>query len=173
MRVLKDSGDLSRPQDLGPIRGAAFDTVAKAERAIQRLLVAGFTDDQVLTICPSKFQEECVCAKHLASSGSAPAEFTKGAATGFALGGLALTATVLTGGVTAPAAGLLLGASAFVGAFSNLIITKGYEVEVPEFVRRPLNSGRIVLGVEVRDTYPAARLEEAQRILTEAGGEPL
>ena len=70
------------------------------------------------------------------------------------MGGLALTGVVLAGGLTAPAAGLLLGASAFAGGFSNLIITKGYEVEVPDFVRRALNAGRIVLGVEVRDTDP-------------------
>src|SRR5258708_1850064 len=102
MRVFND---LSRPQDLGPIRGAAFDTVAKAEQAVQRLRAAGFTDDQLLAVCPSNFQEECLRATpNSASSGSVPSVITKGAATGLALGGLALTGAVLTGGLTAPAA---------------------------------------------------------------------
>src|SRR5262245_27807302 len=123
MRVLNASGDLSRPQALGPTRGAAFDTVAKAEQAIQRPRPAGFTDDQLLAVCPSKFQEECLCAApSSANSGSVPSVLAKGAATGLALGGLALTAAVLTGGLAAPAAGLMLGASALAGGFGNLII---------------------------------------------------
>jgi hypothetical protein len=97
----------------------------------------------------------------------------KGAVTGAAIGGLALVATVLTGGLGAGGAALLIGGSALAGGFSNLIVTKGYEVEAPEFVNKAIHAGRIVVGVEVRDENPGDRLAEAQRIMNEEGGEEL
>jgi hypothetical protein len=162
-------------QVLGEARGATFDTVAKADQAIRRLRAAGFADDQILTACPSKFKDECACAMPNSESSNASAGETvgKGAVAGAAIGGLALAATVLTGGLSAPAAALLIGGSALAGGFSNLIVTKGYEVEAPDFVRKAIHAGRIVVGVEVRDRDPAGRLAEAQRILDEAGGEQL
>jgi hypothetical protein len=160
-------------QILGEARGASFDTVAKADQAIRRLRAAGFADDQLLTACPSKFKDECACAMPNSESSSAGEAVGKGAVTGAAIGGLALAATVLTGGLSAPAAALLVGGGALVGGFSNLIVTKGYEVEAPDFVKKAIHDGRIVVGVEVRDRDPAGRLAEAQRILDEAGGEQL
>lgn len=162
-------------QILGEARGASFDSVAKADQAIRRLRAAGFTDAQLLTACPAKFKDACACAMpNTDSSGVSVGETVgKGAATGAAIGGLALAATVLTGGLSAPAAALLIGGSALAGGFSNLIVTKGYEVEAPDFVRKAIHAGRIVVGVEVRDNDPAGRLAEAQRILDEAGGEEL
>lgn len=160
---------------LGEARGATFDTVAKAEQAIRRLRAAGFSEDELLAACPSKFKDECLCATPNSETVgiSAPAAMAKGAATGLALGGLALATTVLTGGLNVPAATLLLGGSAFAGGFGNLIVTKGHEVEAPDYVRQAIHAGRIVLGVEVRDKDPAGRLAEAQRILDEAGREQL
>lgn len=162
-------------QLVGEARGASFDTVAKADQAIRQLRAAGFTDDQLLTACPTKFKDECSCAMPNSDSSSIGVGETvgKGAVTGAAIGGLALIATVLTGGLTAPAAALLIGGSALAGGFSNLIVTKGYEVEAPNFVRKAINAGRIVVGVEVRGNDSPSRLAEAQRIMDEAGGEQL
>ena len=38
-------------------RAGAFDTVAQADRAIRRLLAAGFSKDQLAVICPAKFKD--------------------------------------------------------------------------------------------------------------------
>lgn len=162
-------------QILGEARGASFETVGQADQAIRQLRAAGFTEAQLLTACPAKFKDECACAIPNSDSSGVGVEETigKGAVRGAALGGLALAATVLTGGLSAPAAALLIGGSALAGGFSNLIVTKGYEVEAPDFVRNAINAGRIVVGVEVRDNDPAPRLAEAQRILAKAGGEEL
>jgi hypothetical protein len=162
-------------QLVGAARGASFETVAKADQAIRQLRAAGFTDDQLLTACPTKFKDECACAMPNSDSSSIGVGETvgKGAVTGAAIGGLALVTTVLTGGLTVPAAALLIGGSALAGGFSNLIVTKGYEVEAPNFVRKAIAAGRIVVGVEVRGNDSASRLAEAQRIMVEAGGEQL
>jgi hypothetical protein len=160
-------------QILGEARGASFDTFAKADQAIRRLRTAGFTDEQLLTACPTKFKDECACAIPNSAPPTVGETVGKGAVTGAAIGGLALAATVLTGGLSVPAAALLIGGSAFAGGFSNLIVTKGYEVEAPDFVRKAIHDGRIVVGVEVRGNDAASRLAEAQRIMDEAGGEQL
>lgn len=166
---------MTHHQILGEARGATFETVAKADQAIRQLRAAGFSDGQLLVACPAKYKEECLCTTPNSETAatSAPEAMAKGAATGAALGGLALAATVLTGGLSVPAAAVLVGASAFAGGFSNLIVTKGYEVEAPSFVKQALEAGRIVVGVEVRDMDASSRLAEAQRILDEAGGEEL
>jgi hypothetical protein len=161
-------------QLVGEARGASFDSVAKADQAIRQLRAAGFTDAQLLTACPANLKDECASAvPNSDSSGIGVGETVgKGAVTGAAIGGIALAATVLTGGLTAPAAALLVGSSALAGGFGNLIVTKGYEVEAPDYVRNAIHAGRVVVGVEVRDNDPR-RLAEAQRILDEAGGEQL
>jgi hypothetical protein len=166
---------MTQRQILGEARGAIFDTVSQADQAIRRLRTAGFTEDELLVACPAKFKEECLCTTPSSETAnvSAPEALAKGAVTGAALGGLALGAAVLTGGLSLPAAALLVGGSTFAGGFSNLIVTKGYEVEAPDFVRRAIDAGRIVVGVEVRDKNPAGRLAEAQRLLDEAGGKQL
>src|SRR4051794_35444877 len=53
---------------------AAFDTVTAADRAIRRLRLAGFTEDQLAVVCPGKFKEDCLCAtldSETASAGAA------------------------------------------------------------------------------------------------------
>jgi hypothetical protein len=162
-------------QIAGQVRGASFDTVAKADQAIRQLRAAGFSDNQLLTACPTKFKDECACAMPASDSSKVSVGETigKGAVTGAAIGGLALVGAVLTGGLSAAGAALLVGGSALAGGFSNLIVTKGYQVEAPEFVHKAIRADRIVVDVEVRDDHPDNRLAEVQRILDEAGGEQL
>jgi hypothetical protein len=151
-------------------RAGAFDTVPKADQAVRRLLAAGFTQDQLTVVCPAEFKDQCLCAPGAepprVSGGEAMA---KGAVAGVALGGLALGAAVLTGGLSVPAAALLIGGSAFAGGFSNLIVNKGYEVEAHPYCQQAIQAGRIVVGVDVRGDDSADRLAQAQHILTEAG----
>jgi hypothetical protein len=39
------------------IRMGSFDTIAHADLAIRRLLVAGFSKNQLAVICPAKFKD--------------------------------------------------------------------------------------------------------------------
>ncbi len=152
-------------------RAGAFDTAAKADRAIRGLLAGGFTNDQLTVVCPAKFKDECLCAMPNSETPSVSGveAMTKGGAMGAALGGLALAATVLTGGLSVAAATLLIGGSAFAGGFSNLIVKKGYEVEPHAYCKQAIQEGLIVVGVDVRGEGAAGRLAEAQRILDEVG----
>jgi hypothetical protein len=153
-------------------RVGAFDTVAKADQVIRRLRAAGFTEDQLTVVCPAEFKDQCLCAPNAETPSVSGGEaLAKGAVAGAALGGLALGAAVLTGGLSVPAATLLIGGSVFAGGFSNLIATKGYEVEAHEYCKQAIQNGRIVVGVDVRGENSTGRLAEAQRILDEAGGE--
>jgi hypothetical protein len=84
--------------------------------------------------------------------------------------GLALAAAVLTGGLSVPAAALLVGGSAFVDGFSNLIVSKGYEFEAHDFIKQAIHDGRIGVGSDALGENAADRLAEAQRIPDDAGG---
>ena len=152
-------------------RAEVFDTVARADQAVRGLLAAGFTKDQITVVCPAKFKDQCLCAKSDSNTPEGAAEtIAKGGAAGAALGGLALAAAVLTGGLSVPAAALLVGGSALAGGFSNLIVSKGYEVEAHDSIKQAIHDDRIVVGVDALGDNAATRLTEAQRILDSAGG---
>ena len=93
---------------------------------------------------------------------------------GATLGGLALAATVITGGVAGVmTAVVLIGGGAFAGGFSNLIVSKGYEQEADDHYKQAIERGQIVVGVEVHGEDHIGQLAEAQRILNEAGATAL
>ena len=154
-------------------RAGAFDTVALADRAIRRLLAAGFCQDQLAVICPAKFKDHFLSeASHAeAPAASATHALGMGAALGATLGGLALAATVLTGGVAGMvAAGVYIGGGAIAGGFSDLIVSKGYEQEADDHYKQAIARGQIVVGVELHGEDISGRLAEAQRILDEGAG---
>jgi hypothetical protein len=153
----------------------AFATIAEADRAIRRLLAAGFSKDQLVVICPAKFQDHFRPEVSQAEAPAAGAEgaMVKGGIVGATLGGLAMAATVLTGGGAAVAAAVLIGGGAVAGGFSNLIISKGYEGEADDQYKKAIEQGRIVVGVEVPGPGSSGQLAEAERILNEAGAKAL
>jgi hypothetical protein len=156
------------------LRAGAFNTVGEADLAIRRLLAAGFTRDQLAVVCPGKFQEHFVPEVHQSETPSAGTGQTMatGGAIGATLGGLALAATVITGGVGAVAAAALIGGGAIAGAFSSLIVSKGYEEEADDYFKQAIERGQIVVGVEIQGEENI-QLLEAQRILDEAGAQVL
>src|ERR1700687_3193366 len=141
----------------------AFETIAEADQAIRRLLAAGFSKDQLVVICPAKFQDHFRPKVPQAETPVAGAEdaIVKAGIVGASLGGLALAATVLTGGGAAVAAAVLIGGGAIAGGFSNLIISKGYEEEADDHYKEAIAQGRIVVGVEVPGADGGGRLAEA------------
>ena len=143
-------------------RASAFDTVPQADRAIRRLLAAGFSKDQLAVICPDKFREHFLpeAPQTEAPAADAGGAIAMGGAVGATLGGIALVATVITGGAIA-------------GGFSSLIVSKGYEQEADDSYKQAIERGQIVVGVEVHGEVSDGRLAEAQRILDEAGANQL
>src|ERR1700733_7356485 len=107
-------------QLLNPTQSCAevFDTVPQADRAIRRLLAAGFLHEQLAVICPATFKDHFLPeVQHT----EAPAEDTTealaiGGAVGATIGGLAMVATVLTGGIGGvAAAGVFIGGGGLCG----------------------------------------------------------
>ena len=157
-------------------RAGAFDTVAQADRAIRRLLATGFSKDQLAVICPAKFKDHFLPEAPQAEAPTADAggAIAMGGTLGATLGGLALAATVITGGVAGVmGAVVLIGGGAIAGGFGNLIVSKGYEQEADDDYKQAIERGQIVVGVEVQGEDGAGQLAEAQRILDEAGAKQL
>jgi hypothetical protein len=153
-------------------RAGAFDTVAQADRAIRRLLAAGLSKDQLAVICPAKFKDHfrLEVPQSDAPTAEAGGALAMGGAVGATLGGLALAATVITGGAAGVmGAVVLIGGGAVAGGFSNLIVSKGYEQEADDHYKQAIEHGQIVVGVEAQGDDGAGQLAEAQRILVAAG----
>lgn len=127
-------------------------------------------------VCPAKFKDHFHHEVPQAEAPTADAGgvMAMGGALGATLGGLALAATVLTGGIAGVMTGVvLIGGGAIAGGFSNLIVSKGYEQETDDCYKQAIERGLIVVGVEVLGEDGAGQLAEAQRILDEAGAKQL
>ena len=149
------------------IRAGAFETIAKADQTIRRLLAAGFSTEQLLVICPAELQEHFLPAVPQTETPAADAEdvILTGGVVGATLGGIALTAMALSGGGAVVAAAVLIGGGAIAGGFGNLIIAKGYEDDADAYYQEAIEEGRIVVGVEVPNVDRTGQLVEAERIL--------
>lgn len=160
-----------------PIRVGVYNTIEQADQAVQGLLDAGFTREEISVLCsdPAKeahfreFEKE-----KPAGTFTLPAAAT-GGAIGATLGGLtALAGVVATGGIgllAAGAVGLLSG-----GAFGSLIgamVTRGFEKSAANFYDQAVVAGKILVAVEDHGPNHQARLAIAARALEDAGAEPL
>jgi hypothetical protein len=163
-----------------PFRVGVFDTVAAADRAVHRLLDAGFSRDELAVICSDKHKERLFKEEHLktpqpSGSSSTPEAIPVGAAVGAAIGGLALVATtVATGGLGLLAVGtILVGGGALAGSFTGAMMTRAGEREISLYYAQAVEFGKILVAVEVHGPDSQARLAQAERILQEAGTEPV
>lgn len=157
-----------------PVRVGVFANMADADRAVQNLLAAGFTKDEITVICSNKavgshFRE----FDHQDPAGAhAPEGAMAGGAVGAVLGGLVAVASVAaTGGVALLAAGAAAGmlggsvAGGLVGAMS----TRGIEKGAADFYDQAVISGRILVAAEDHGPDQQVRLAQASRIIEEAG----
>ena len=156
-----------------PCQVGFFDTKMQAEKAVQDLQAAGFSKEQLAVICPadrnSKLAPNVPRAEPPGTHGAEA--LAEGGAIGAAIGGIALAATALaTGGAgLLPAVPVLVGGGAIAGGFSSLILSDGYGKGVGEYYADALHQGKFVVGVEVEGEDSAARLAEAERILSNDG----
>jgi len=150
-----------------------FSELNEADRAISALLAAGFTQEELGVVCPERFREHFPPEIWRAEAAStyAPATIAQGGAVGAALGGLALAVTaVATGGASLlPGALVLVGGGAIAGGFSNLIIADGYHQGFDEYYAQANETGKILVGVQLRGENIPERLTKAAGILAAAG----
>ncbi len=160
-----------------PIRVGVFSTVAAADRAIDRLLAAGFTREQLTVVCSAgPAHEHFKTFEHQEPAGTyTPAATAAGAGVGAALGGLtAIAGAVATGGVALLAAGgIAAWTGGVVGGLVGAMMTRGVEKELANFYNQAVMEGKILVAAEDHGSDAAYRLATASRILAETGAEPI
>src|SRR5262245_3571945 len=160
-----------------PIRAAVFSTVEETKEAVSRLLAAGFSNDQITVICSDDTKERHFRDfEHQEMAGSnTPAAAAAGGAIGATLGSLATGAVGLAiGGVPLiVAGGIGLMAGAVWGGFIGAMMTRGIEKEAANFYDQEVQEGKLLVTVEQTKAAAHPTLNEAERILAEAGAQPL
>lgn len=160
-----------------PVRVGVFSTVRQAERAVNDLLAAGFTREQLSVLCSDRHKERLFgdLAEPVHGARQTPEAIATGGLIGATLGGLALAATaVVTGGATLLAAGsVLIAGGAIAGSFTGAMATRGFEKEAANYYDSAVQLGKILVAVEVQGDDNEARLAEAERIFAAAGAEPV
>jgi hypothetical protein len=159
------------------VRAGFFNSVAKADAAVRNLLAAGFNKEDLAVICPEQFKDQFRPGVPQATEQGTSAKegIAAGGAVGATLGGLALVAAAIgTGGLALiPTAAVLVGGGALAGGFSGLVLADGYSKGVGEYYEQAIQLGKIVVGVDIEGADSQARLDQAGRILAEAGADYL
>jgi hypothetical protein len=160
-----------------PVRVGVFSTVPRADRAVKHLLAAGFSKDELAVICSDKYKEQFfrdVPTPEPAGSHTAEG-IVAGGIVGATVGGLVLAVTTLvTGGAALLVAGpALIGGGAITGSFTGAMVARGLEPDFADYYDQAVQLGKILVAVEVHGEDSAARLAQADRILAEAGAEPV
>jgi len=160
-----------------PIRVGVFRDVAQADKAVERLLEAGFGKDQISVVCSDKAVEAHFRAfEHQEPAGTfTPQAAIAGGTIGAVLGGLTTAAIgVATGGIGLLAtAGIGLGAGGAAGSFVGAMMTRGVEKELANFYDQAVVDGQILVAAEADGSNVPASLNKAERILADAGATPV
>jgi hypothetical protein len=160
-----------------PLRVGVFSTIRAADCAVDNLLKAGFTSEQISVVCSDRVKEEHFHQfEHEEPAGSHTASAVAvGGAIGAALGGL----TVIAGAVTTAGLGLLAAgglaawAGGVVGGLVGAMTTRGVEREVANFYDQAVTAGKILVAVEDHTEAQRQNLQRAERILADCGAEPI
>ena len=160
-----------------PVRAAVFTTPAAAHAAIRALLRSGFNENEITVVCSDETKERYFRQfEHQQQAGAnTPAAAAVGSAIGATLFGLsAIAAGAATGGVPlAIAGGWALMTGGVAGGFLGAMLTRGFEKEVANYYDQAVAAGKILVTVEAHGADAQQRLQQAQRILEEAGSEPV
>jgi hypothetical protein len=160
-----------------PFRVGVFDTVDQADRAVRNLLAAGFRKDQLSVMCSDKHKEQFFHnVPNPEPAGTHAGEaVVAGSLIGATIGGLALAASALvTGGATVLIYGpFLVGGAALAGSFTGAMMTRGFKREIADYYAQAVQDGKILVAVELEGKHQEPRLAEAERILADAGVEPV
>ena len=160
-----------------PIRVGVFDSVEKAHCAVQNLLDAGFTKDQITVICSDKHRERLFKEfEHQDPAGTTTVEkAVAGGAIGAAVGGAAaLISAIATGGIAfLIAGGVIVAGAATFGTLVGAMMSRGVERELANFYDQEVEKGKLLVAAEDEGPNAAAHLIEAERILAAADAVPM
>ena len=160
-----------------PVRAGVFVDVENTRRAINSLMTAGFSPEQITVVCSDETKERHFKRfEHQQPAGkNTPAAAAAGGSIGAAAGGIAAAALGMAVGGPAFAvlggAGLITGG--LVGSFLGAMATRGLEKEAANFYDQAVQSGKLLVVVEEHHGDSTARLAKAERLLSEAGAEPM
>jgi hypothetical protein len=164
------------------IRAGAFSDLRSADRAVARLLAAGFSKEQITVVCSnetkerhfSQFEHHFPQFEDLAPSNSKePMGPVAGASIGAAMGGLSAIAFGLaSGGVPLLIAGLAgVSGGCVMGGFLDAILTEEGESKFGKFYDRAIQNGKILVAAEDHGPHSEAKLAQAANIISDAGVE--
>lgn len=160
-----------------PIRVGVFSSVEKARSAVENLLKAGFTKDQITVICSDKHRERLFQEfEHQDPAGTTtPEKAIAGGAIGAAVGGAAaLLSGIATGGIAFLIAGgvIVAGATTF-GTLVGAMMSRGVEKELANFYDQEVEKGKLLVAAEDHGAHAAAHLVQAERVLADADAVPM
>jgi hypothetical protein len=166
---------MARIREDATIRCGVFDTVEQAERAVDSLLAAGFSKDQISVLCSDAGKEEHFGRfHHQDPAGShTPGAITAGGIIGAALGGLIGLGVTTAAGLTILGVGPLLAGGAVAGGLIGAMETRGSEGALADFYDQALTHGKLLVAVEDTGPNHDAWLGRAEQILQHAGAAPL
>jgi hypothetical protein len=154
-----------------------FDSVDDARQAVQGLLGAGFTKEQITVVCSDDTKERYFREfEHQEPAGTfTPGATIAGATIGALLGGLTVVASAIaTGGLALWAAGPITAwAGGVAGGLVGAMMTRGVEKELANFYQQAVVSGRILVAAEAHGANSSEMLSKAAKILADAGAQPL
>jgi hypothetical protein len=159
-----------------PVRAGVFTTVAQAQDAISELIAAGFRREQISVVCSDEHKERYFREFHDQDPAGShtPEAVATGSAIGATVGSVAAGAVgIATGGLPLiVAGGIGLMAGAVWGGFLGAMMTRGLEKELANYYDQEVQAGKLLVAVEDKGSH-LPPLETAERILAEAGAEPL
>lgn len=157
------------------IRLGIYDSVGPARAAINKLLDAGFSRDQISVICSDDAKERTFRDfdhQHGNNAGDfSPANV--GSTIGSTLGGMVVVATAFaSGGVPLLASeGPAAWTGGLAGGFIGSLVGRGVQEELAHFYDHAVTQGKLLVAVEDRGEQAAEQLAAATRIFTETGAE--
>jgi hypothetical protein len=154
-----------------------FNSVDNARRAVQGLLTAGFSKDNITVVCSDQTKELYFREfEHQEPAGTfTPGATITGATIGALLGGLTVVASaVATGGLALWAAGpITMWFGGVAGGLVGAMMTRGVEKELANFYQQAVEEGQILVAAEDHDANSPQMLARAAKVLADAGAMPL
>lgn len=160
-----------------PIRVGVFSHLDAADKAVQGLADAGFTEKQIAVICSDDdtHHERLEHYRQTKPGTVSGASAATGGAIGAILGGLATAGgAVATGGVGLLATGLAaMWAGGVAGGLIGAMSSRGVAKEYADYFDQAVAKGKVLVAVEYHGDDQDAKLAEAERAFEEAGAEPV
>jgi outer membrane lipoprotein SlyB len=159
------------------LRVGIYSELDHADRAVERLLAAGFAKAQLTVICSDETrQRHFQQFEHQQPAGEhTPVAAASGSAIGVLVGSAtAIVATLVTGGTAVLISGALgAWAGGVVGGLVGAMMTRGVEHELADYYDQAVTAGKILVAVDEHGPQAAEHLSVAERIFAEAGALPL